>query len=110
MIHIMEVWEIQEPVSADDIRGAKRLDVVFRAGLRERGTTRFDIKVVDLSITGFRCETSCTLVPGSSIWLTIPGLAPLEARVAWRDKFRYGCAFAHPLHIAVFDHIVMHQG
>ena len=30
----------------------------------------------------------------------------LEARVAWRDGHRYGCAFVHPLHPAVFDHIV----
>ena len=37
---------------------------------------------------------------------SLPGLAALEAVVAWRDKFKYGCAFAKPLHPAVFDHIV----
>ena len=38
--------------------------------------------------------------------LTLPGLAALEAVVAWRDRYKYGCAFAKPLHPAVFEHIV----
>ena len=77
-----------------------------RPARRDRGNTRFEIDVVDLSVTGFRAQTSFTLWPGTTVWLTLPGLAALEAVVAWRDKFRYGCAFSKPLHPAVFDHIV----
>ena len=44
--------------------------------------------------------------PGTVVWLTLPGMAALEAVVAWRDKFKYGCAFAKPIHPAVFDHII----
>ena len=78
----------------------------MRAYLRDRGTTKFLIDVVDLSVTGFRAETSFTLWPGTTVWLKMPDLEGLEAVVAWRDKFRYGCAFTKPLHAAVFDHIV----
>lgn len=90
----------------DDNRLSLRKAVKMRAHLRDRGTTRFEIDVVDLSTTGFRAQTSFTLWPGQTVWLTLPGLAGLEAMVAWRDKYRYGCAFAKPLHPAVFDHIV----
>jgi hypothetical protein len=91
---------------SDENRRALRKAVKMRAHLRDRGTTRFEIDIVDLSTTGFRAETSFTLWPGTSVWLTLPGLAGLEAVVAWRDKYRYGCAFTKPLHPAVFDHII----
>ena len=87
-------------------RRALRKPVRLKAQLRDRGTTKFEIEVVDLSTTGFRAETGFTLWEGHTVWLTLPGLASLEATVAWRDGFTYGCAFAQPLHPAVFDHIV----
>ena len=87
-------------------RRALRRAVRMRAYLRDRGTTRFLIDVVDLSVTGFRAETSFTLWPGTTVWLKMPDLEGLEAVVAWRDKFKYGCAFVKPLYPAVFDHIV----
>jgi hypothetical protein len=90
----------------DDSRRSLRRAVKMRAHLRDRGQTRFEIEVTDLSRLGFRAETSFTLWPGTIVWLTLPGLAGLEAVVAWRDKFKYGCAFAKPLHPAVFEHII----
>ncbi|CAN5215965.1 hypothetical protein BH09PSE3_BH09PSE3_09810 [soil metagenome] len=90
-----------------DNRRALRLDVRLAAGLREPGSSqRFDVDVIDLSMVGFRCETSFTLTPGSAVFVTIPGLGPLECTVAWRRGYVYGCEFDHPLHNAVFDHII----
>ncbi len=97
---------IPDSTEADEHRHALRRAVKMKAHLRDRGNTRFEIEVVDLSVTGFRAQTSFTLWPGTTVWLTLPGLAALEAVVAWRDKYRYGCAFSKPLHQAVFDHIV----
>lgn len=94
------------PSEHDDSRRALRKAVKMRAQLRDRGTTRFEIEVVDLSTTGFRAQTGFSLWPGTTVWLTLPGLAALESVVAWRDKSRYGCAFARPLHPAVLEHIV----
>lgn len=98
---------IPESIEGEENRQALRKSVKMKAHLRDRGQTRFEIAVTDLSMSGFRAETSFTLWPGTAVWLTIPGLAPLEAVVAWREKFRYGCAFAKPLHPAVFDHIII---
>lgn len=92
-------------VQGDEHRRALRHPVKMRAQLRD-GRTLFGIEVVDLSQAGFRAESSFTLWPGTIVWLTLPGQAPLEAVVAWRDRSRYGCAFARPLHPAVFEHIV----
>jgi PilZ domain len=81
------------------------MDLVFRASLRERGASKFDITVKDLSVTGFQCETSFMLRVGGKVWLTIPGLQPLESEVVWADSYRFGCAFLSPLNAAVLDHI-----
>jgi hypothetical protein len=71
--------------TGEELRRALRKSVKMRAHLRDRGQTRFEIEVTDLSLSGFRAETSFTLWPGTVVWLTLPGLAALEAVVAWRD-------------------------
>lgn len=88
------------------VRWAERQRVHIQAGLRGHGLVRFDVEVRDLSITGFRFETSYNLHAGTRIWLNIPGFQGLEATIAWRDGFTYGCSFAIPLHQAVRDHLV----
>lgn len=93
-------------LSGFENRRALRKPVRLRARIRERGASKFMIDVVDLSTTGFRCETSFTLYPGHSVWLTLPGLSGLEAKVAWRRGYLYGFSFTRSLHPAVFDHIV----
>lgn len=92
--------------SAGDNRRTLRKGVKLRARLRDRGATRFDINVVDLSMTGFRAETAYRLHPGTVVWISLPGLAGLEAVVAWQTHEHVGCAFRNPLHPAVFEHIV----
>lgn len=89
-----------------DGRRAQRLDVQMKASLRETGCTKFNVDVLDMSVSGFRFETAYSIAPSTRVWLTIPGLSALEAVVAWQDRFRYGCYFVNPLHIAVFDHII----
>jgi hypothetical protein len=90
-----------------DNRFATRLDVCLEAKLREVGSSsRFKIAIEDLSLTGFRATTSFRLAEGQTVVVTIPTLAPLEARVAWAKGYAYGCAFDRALHVAVFDHLV----
>jgi PilZ domain len=92
-----------------DGRRAQRLDVQMKASLRETGCTKFNVDVLDMSVSGFRFETAYSIAPSTRVWLTIPGLAAQEAVVAWQDRFRYGCYFVNPLHIAVFDHVIAHH-
>ncbi len=95
------------PGARRDNRYATRLDVRLNAALRELGSSqRFTIDIIDLSLTGFRFQTAFRLNVGQTVSVTIPGLAALEARVAWAEGSFYGCAFENALHIAVFDHLV----
>ena len=94
----------------DDGRRAARLGVRFKAALRETGATKFDVDVIDMSISGFRFETAYTLHIGVRVWLTVPGFSGFESTVAWRNNHLYGCRFEAPLHQAVLDHIIaQHQ-
>ena len=90
-----------------DNRHFVRVEVTLPALLREYGSSqRFAVDIKDMSLVGLRFETSFTLQLGAQISVIIPGLAPLEAVIAWGTEYRYGCAFHRALHIAVFDHIV----
>jgi hypothetical protein len=89
-----------------DLRNAPRSAVVIPAQLRIPGAARFDIELLDLSTTGFRCETFYGMTIGERVFVTIPTFGPLEAVIAWRDVFNYGCSFHRPLHDAVLSMIV----
>ena len=85
-------------------RNTMRLDVRFNACLREPGSAqKFEVDVIDLSMTGFRFETSFTIRPGNKVFVTIPGMSTLEATVAWARGYVYGAQFNHPLYASVFD-------
>ncbi|MGN6269443.1 MAG: PilZ domain-containing protein [Sphingomonas sp.] len=92
-------------------RRASRKPVQFEAQLRDRGSSKFAVTVLDISTTGFRAECAFRLHEGTLVWLTLPGMAGLEAHVAWCDgNFLYGFVFTQPLHEAVLDHIVTLAG
>lgn len=86
-------------------RRAERVAVRMQASLREPSFSKFDVLVSDLSTDGFRCETHYRVAPNAIVWLSIPGLAPLESRVVWANRNSYGCAFTQPLHVAVMEHV-----
>lgn len=93
-----------------DIRRAERKPVQMHAVVREAGSTRVAIEVLDLSAAGFRFESLYSYAVGARIFLSIPSLRPLEAVVAWRKGSHYGCRFAHPLHVAVLETIAARFG
>lgn len=85
-------------------RRTVRLDVKLNACLREPGSAqKFEVDIIDLSMTGFRFETSFTIKAGSKVFVTIPGMSALEATVAWGRGYVYGAEFNQPLYPAVFD-------
>lgn len=61
------------------------------------------VEVLDLSPVGARIRALAPLRAGHAVWLKLPGIEPLEARVAWTRGFESGCEFVRPLHSAVFD-------
>lgn len=93
------------PSMSADGRRVFRTPVRMQATLRKPGLTKFDVEVKDISPFGLRAGTSFTLKPGAVVWLALPGLAGIEAEVAWARDYEYGFRFKHPLHTAVCDHI-----
>ena len=93
-----------------DHRRQERVGVRLAARLRDRAGNKYDVHLLDLSVTGFRAEAHYGLDAGTIVWLTIPGLQGLEATVAWRRGAVIGCQFRQPLYPAVFDHVVRTLG
>ena len=87
-------------------RRAYRSELRLWALFREYGTTtRISVIVSDLSIIGFKMQTSAILTLGDTIYLEISGFAPQEARIMREHREHYGCEFTRSLHQAVVDHI-----
>lgn len=83
-----------------------RGDVRIAAEIRESGAGKQRISVMDLSRSGFRMHCVFYIPSDRTVYLTMPGFASLEARIAWQEGDYYGCEFHQPLHEAVFDHLL----
>lgn len=91
---------------ANEGRSTLRRPVKLKARVRDQKMSRFEVSVLDLSLTGFRGDTAFTLRPGTVIWINLPGLSGLEAEIAWQRGAEFGAQFRTPLYPAVYDHIV----
>jgi PilZ domain len=97
-------------VAAQEDRCAPRTILSIPASLRPSGDKGFATTVHDLSLGGFSCEALSRMRPGALCWLTLPGLAALQAEVIWNHGGMVGCAFATLLNPAVHDAIVARYG
>ena len=88
-------------------REFERGGVSITASIREHGGGRQQVDVVDLSRSGFRMRTGSLIPKEKTIFLTLPGYAPLEAHIAWHEREMYGCEFVQRLHEAIYDHILL---
>jgi hypothetical protein len=91
-------------------RRAPRNEVALGAGLRQRGAHAVTVQIMDLSTDGFRAATHLNLFVGTDVWLKLPGLESLHARVVWTARHVLGCQFVRPLHPAVLDMVVRAAG
>jgi hypothetical protein len=91
--------------SSTEERRANRRALTLRAEVRETGSARLPVDVMDLSETGFSCETWDVIGVGKTVFLQIESFAPFPARVVWRDGNLHGFQFLRPLYPAVVDTI-----
>lgn len=98
-----------EPALADGRRRSPRAPVSLDAKIGRGGLDRALCRVVDLSIHGARLQTYSSLRAGSMIWLTLPKVGQLAAKIVWADDFVAGCQFQTPLDEATFNAIVGDQ-
>ncbi len=92
-----------------DVLGSREFErgaVTIAADIRESGSGKQQVSVIDLSRTGFRMHCIFLILPDRTVYLTMPGFASMEARIAWHDDDYYGCKFKQPLHEAIYDHVI----
>lgn len=93
------------PATEIEARIAERKLVSIRAEIKESGSGKYQVWVVDLSKTGFRIKLLTSLEPTRTQFLMLPGFQPLASHIAWREGDEYGLRFNKALHVAVFEHI-----
>ncbi len=92
--------------AAMEDRSGPRQAVRIPATLRRSGDRPFNIRVKDISVSGFSCEAVSSMRAGALCWLNLPGLSGLQAEVVRNDGAIIGCAFANLLNQAVLDRIL----
>lgn len=96
-----------EAVVFSDRRRSPRAPVSLDAKLGWGGSDRALCKVVDLFPHGARLQTCSSLRAGARIWLTLPRVGQIIARVIWADDFVAGCEFHAPLGHQLFDTLLV---
>lgn len=87
-------------------RSAPRQKLKIPAILRPSGATGFHVTVQDLSLSGFLAEAFTGQPVATRIWLTIPGMTPMQGTVVRNDGTTIACAFSNLLNPAIFDNLV----
>jgi hypothetical protein len=91
-------------------RSAPRYKFQIATQLRPSGVTGFNVTVTNLSRSGFACDAVSGIAIGGRCWLSLPGLAPLQAEVVRNDGRTVGCAFTNFLSQVVLDQIIKQHG
>lgn len=91
-------------------RKSERVPITAMVKLRRRGHHNFAVHVYDLSPEGCKMEFLERPELDETVWVKFEGLELLQAKVCWIEELRVGVEFVHPIHSAVFDHIVDRLG
>ncbi len=92
--------------AAQEDRSAPRVKLHIPASMRPSGSPGFSVIVKDLSLSGVACEALTGMSAGTRVWLTLPGLAALQAKIVWNDGTIVGCEFDSLLNAAVHQNIL----
>ena len=92
--------------AAQEDRSAPRVKLHIPATMRPSGSPGFSVVVKDLSLSGVACEALTGMRSGTRVWLTLPGLAALQAEIMWNDGTIVGCAFTNLLNPAVLENVL----
>lgn len=100
-----KIYQRYEDAAQED-RSAPRVRLKIPATMRPSGSPGFSVIVRDLSLSGVACEALTGMGSGTRIWLTLPGLTALEAKIVWNDGTIVGCEFTTLLNPAVLQNIL----
>lgn len=82
------------------MRRNERMAVEGTARLRPNSWSSLEVRLVDLSETGFRAECEAMILAGSAIWIDLPGIGEVEAQVSWRRRGELGARFVVPIDLS----------
>lgn len=80
-------------------RKAERLQLDTEARLRPNDWSSLQVKMLDLSASGFRAECEARVQPGGSVSLDVPGIGAVEAQVEWQRGSQFGARFFAPIEL-----------
>ncbi|HEX8526943.1 PilZ domain-containing protein [Allosphingosinicella sp.] len=80
-----------------EIRRSDRVAVDERTRLRPNSWSSLEVRIVDMSATGFRAECDAMVTVGGPVWIGLPGLGEVEAQVSWRKRGEIGAKFVIPI-------------
>lgn len=92
--------------AAQEDRSAPRVKLKIPAQMRPSGSPAFSVIVRDLSLSGVACEALTGMSAGTRVWLTLPGLSALQAKIVWNDGTLVGCEFDNLLNVAVMENVL----
>lgn len=83
--------------------GGRRADrFAFAAEVQFRsGTRRASVQVLDISALGARVSGVFLAHDGDHVYLKLPMIEAIPARIAWAETFEFGCEFERPLNDSV---------
>jgi PilZ domain len=82
-----------------DRRKQPRRIVNLAAHVRESGAATC-VQIADLATGGCKIVTASDIEEKSQVWIKLPGLEVVCARVTWVKDGEAGCEFDRPLHAA----------
>lgn len=86
-------------LSSQDRRAGKRKDVAFPSRLRHGEFLRAEVRIVNLSVYGFRASCDLPLEKGAYVSVDLPNIGLVRARVAWSQDGRVGAMFTKPVDV-----------
>lgn len=100
----------EPPEKSQKPRKGERVPIKTELVVRHAGRRPRVLDVSDLS--RFGCCLFFDDLPRKDewLWVALPGLAPVEARIRWVEERRAGVEFVHPIHEAVFDLLLLRWG
>lgn len=102
-----EVFPADLPCTRDH---AARTEVILLCEIRQGTRPWIKARLEDISPQGFRIAWLPHCSPDLPLRIRIPGMQPLKAVIRWYEGKAVGCAFAEPLHVAVYEHLVRQAG
>lgn len=81
-------------------RRTRRVPIDYVASLQAQNWYNIEVKVRDVSTTGFMAECGEPVRIGSYVSLDVPGIGPVHAQVRWQIGVRMGGMFLDPISLA----------